>query len=98
MINLLANVGDIEDAGLIPGVGRSLGGGNGNPLQYSSLDNPRDREGWWATVQGVAGSQTQLSTHAHSVLTLCTKDCKGISPKINNDQQTYKNMLNTINR
>ena len=41
--NPLANAGDIRDAGLIPGLGRSPGGGNGNPLQYSGLENPMDR-------------------------------------------------------
>ena len=47
--------------GLIPGLGRSLGGGNGNPLQYSCLENPMDRGVWQATVNGVAKSRTQLS-------------------------------------
>jgi len=42
----------------IPGSGRSLGVGNGNPIQYSSLGNPMDRGAWWATVQGVAKSRT----------------------------------------
>ena len=50
-----ANVGD---AGLIPGLGRFPGGGNGNPLQYSCLENPRDRGAWQATVHGVSNSQT----------------------------------------
>ena len=49
------------DAGLIPGLGRSPGEGNGNPLQYSCLENPHDREAWWATVRGTAKGQTQLS-------------------------------------
>ena len=49
------------DAGLIPELGRSPGGGNGNPLQYSCLGNPMDRRPWWATVHGVAESWTQLS-------------------------------------
>ena len=56
--NLLANAGDAEDVGSIPGLGRSPG--NGNPLQYSCLDNPMDRGAWWATVQRVAKSQTWL--------------------------------------
>ena len=43
-----------EDAGLIPGMGRCPGGGNGNPTQYSCLENPMDRGAWWATVRGVA--------------------------------------------
>ena len=46
--------------GLIPGSGRSPGGGHGNPLQYSYLENPLDRRAWWATVYGVAKSRTQL--------------------------------------
>ena len=50
-----------EDPGLIPGLGRSPGKGNGNPLQYSCLENPMDREAWQATVHGVAKSWTQLS-------------------------------------
>ena len=53
-----ANGGDTEDGGLIPGLGRSPGGGHGNSLQYSSLENPMDRGDWWATVHRVAKSQT----------------------------------------
>ena len=52
---------EMWDAGLIPGSGRSPGGGNGNPCQYSCLKNPRDRESWWATVHGVAKSQKRLT-------------------------------------
>ena len=48
------NAGDAGDVGLIPGSGRSPGGGNGNPLQYSCLGNPMDRGTWQATVHGVA--------------------------------------------
>ena len=55
-----ANAGDIRDAGSIPGWGRSPGGGNGNPLQYSCLENPMDRGVWQAAVHGVAQSQTGL--------------------------------------
>ena len=55
-----ANARDIRDAGSIPGLGRSPGGGHGNPLQYSCLENPRDRGSWWATVHRVAKSWTQL--------------------------------------
>ena len=47
--------------GLIPGLGRSPGDGNGYPLLYSCLENPRDRGAWWATASGVANSRTQLS-------------------------------------
>ena len=47
---------------------RSPGEGNGNPLQYSCLENPMDREAWWATVHGIAKSQTQLSSWTHNSL------------------------------
>ena len=50
-----------EDLGSIPGLGRSPGGGNGNPLQYSCLGNPMDRGAWWAIVHGVEKSPTRLS-------------------------------------
>ena len=52
--NLPANAGDTRGAGLIPGSGRSSGKGNGNPLQYSCLENPMDRGAWQATVHEVA--------------------------------------------
>ena len=55
--NLSANAGDIRDVGSIPGSGRSPGGGHGNPLQYSCLENPMDRGDWWATVHRVTKSQ-----------------------------------------
>ena len=53
-----ANVGDIRNAGLIPGSGRAPGGGHGNALQFSCLENPMDRGAWWATVHGVMQSHT----------------------------------------
>ena len=59
-----ANAGD---AGLIPGLGRSPGGENGDPLQYSCWDNPLDRGAWWAIVHGVAKSWTRLK-----LLSICT--------------------------
>ena len=59
--NLPANAGDENDAGLIPVLGRYLGGGNGHPLQYSCLENPMGRADWRATVHGVAKSQTRLN-------------------------------------
>ena len=54
--NSPASAEDVRDTGLIPGSGRAPGGGHGNPLQYSCLENPTDREAWWATVHGVAES------------------------------------------
>ena len=62
----VCNAGAAQDVGLIPGSGRFPGGENGNPPQYSCLENPMDRGAWWATVHGVTKSQTrlkQLSTH-----------------------------------
>ena len=50
--NPLANAGGVKDTDLISGSGRSLGGGHGNPLQYSCLENPMDKGAWRATVQG----------------------------------------------
>ena len=58
--NLSANAGDIRDVGLIPGLGRSPGGGHGGPLQYSCLENPMDRGTWRATVHGVTKNRTRL--------------------------------------
>jgi len=55
--NLPASVGDVTDAGLIPGLGRFPGRGHGNPLQYSGLENPMDRGGRRARVHRVAKSQ-----------------------------------------
>ena len=67
--NLPANVGDVKDTGSIPESRRSSGGGYGNPLPYSCLENPTERGGWWAKIHRVAKSQThlkQLSTHTHT--------------------------------
>ena len=60
------NVGDL---GSIPGLGRSTGEGNGNPLQHSCLENPMDRGAWWATVHGVTESRTQLSNFTYLLMT-----------------------------
>ena len=56
-----ASAYNVGDPGSIPGLGRSPGEGNGNPLQYSCLENPMDGGAWWAAVHGVAKSQTWLS-------------------------------------
>ena len=52
---------EARDLGFIPGLGSSPGEGNGNPLQYSCLENSMDGEAWWVTVHGVAKSRTRLS-------------------------------------
>ena len=61
--NLSANAEDATDMGLMPGSGRFRGGGNGNPLQYSCLENPKDRGAWQVIVHRVTKSQTQLSVY-----------------------------------
>ena len=57
--NLLTNAGDTGEVGLIPGLGRSPGGGNGNPFQYSCLENFMDKGAWRAKVHGITRSQMQ---------------------------------------
>ena len=68
--NQSANAGDVRDVGLIPGLGRSPGVGNGNPLQCSCLKIPMDRGALWSTDHGVAKSKTQLMDweHTHTLL------------------------------
>ena len=70
--NLPVNEGDARDTGSIPGLGRSPGKGNGNPVQYSCLENSMDRGAWQATVHGVAKSCTWLiehtCTHSHPLI------------------------------
>ena len=58
--SLPTSAGDLREAGSIPGSGSSPGEEHGNPLQHSCLENPMDRGTWWATVYGVAKSQTRL--------------------------------------
>ena len=65
--NLPANSGDIGDAGLIPGPGRSTGGGHGSPLQYSCLENPLDREAWQTAAHSVAELDATEATE-HSIV------------------------------
>ena len=66
VMNLPANARDTGDAGSIPGLGRSPGGGNGNQLQYSCLGNPMDRGAWWAIDHGVTESDTTECVHVHA--------------------------------
>ena len=61
-----ANAGHIRDSSSFPGLGRSPGGGHGNPLQYSFLENPMDRGAWRATVHGVTKNWTQLGVWVHN--------------------------------
>ena len=61
------NASNTADPGSIPESGRYPGGGNGNPLQLSCMENPTDRGAWWATVHGVAKSRTQLGTRSLSL-------------------------------
>ena len=65
--NSPANAGGTRDVGLIPGLGRSPGGGNGNPLQNSCLENPMNRGAWWAAVQGghKESDTTKTTYHTH---------------------------------
>ena len=82
-----ANAGDVRDLGSIPGSGRSLGGGHGNPLQNSCLENFMDRGAWWATIHRVAKSRTRLkwlSKHACMYLGIFLKyngECSHVYPK-----------------
>ena len=65
-----ACAGEVKDMGLLPGLGRSPGRGNGYPLRYSCLENPTDRGAWWAMVHRVTKSWIQpkrCSMHAHSL-------------------------------
>ena len=78
-----ANTGDVRDEGSIPWSGRSPGGGHGNPLQYSCLENPMDRGAWQITVHIVAKSQTWLKrlsmpalTHTHTYLLMARYLCQ----------------------
>ena len=59
---------NVGDPGSIPGLGGFPGEGNGNPLQYSCLENPMDGGAWWATVHEVAKSQTQLSNFIFTLI------------------------------
>ena len=95
-----ANAGDIRDAGSIPSLGRSPGGGHGNSLQYSCLENPMDRGAWWAIVHGDAKSQTWLKwlcTHAciawHGVGDTCSQPAD-----LNNSTSPYLTLCTSTTR
>ena len=75
--NPLANAGDKRDTALIPGSGRSPGGGHDNPLQYSCLENPMDRGAWWATVHKGHKESDTLKRHGRAWQNLIFKICIG---------------------
>ena len=82
------NVGDL---GSIPGSGRSPGEGNGNPIQYSCLENPMDGGAWWATVHGVSKSRTRLSDFTFTFTFLLYSTGNYIQyPVINHNGKDYK--------
>ena len=74
--NLPASAGDVRDMGSISGLEGSPGGGRGNPLQYSCLENPTDRGAWWATVHGIAKSRTLLKQLACMNFQLISIRCR----------------------
>ena len=65
--NLPTSAEDAEDASLVPGLGRSPGGGHGNPLQYFCLENPMDRGAWRAAAHGIAKKTTKQLSTAYTV-------------------------------
>ena len=75
--NILAFAGDIRDVGSVPGSGRSTGGGYGNSLQYSCLENPMDRGSWQATSHGVAQNWTQTEATQHTYRCLGNQNLSG---------------------
>ena len=96
----LAN-SEIRDMGSIPGLGRSPGGGHGNPLQYSCLENPMDREAWWATIYRVPESQTWLKWRSMQASRFSSIICKKavlfplncLGTLVKNHLTTYANSL-----
>ena len=80
--NLPANAGDIRDPGSVPGLERSPGGGHGNPLQHSSLENPLDRGVWW--LQSTEWqSQTRLKRQHSTQISLLYSNCKTCLETVN---------------
>ena len=84
------NAIDTGDAGLIPGLGRSPAEGNGNPLQYSCLENPMDRGAWWATVHGVTKSQDMTEQTCTLLLKVISRYCLKKPSKIPVRNKSYE--------
>ena len=80
--NLPANARDLGDSNLIPGSGKSPGGGNDNPFQYSCLGNPMNRRAWRATLHRGTKNQTRLSTHACHPVVGDVDLSTGLSPRL----------------
>ena len=89
-----ASACNVGDPGSIPGSGRSPGGGNGNPLQYSCLENSMDGGAWWATVHGVAKSWTRLSDFTFNLNLKMT--ILGYNPQ--NKRNTHEFILTQIDK
>ena len=87
-----ASAGDVRDASPIPEWGRSPGGGHGNPLQYSCLENPMDRGAWRATFQMIAKSQTRLSGQLH-LLRLLLGNLQHPSHSLNQSHTVLEGLL-----
>ena len=90
------NAGDIGELGSILGLEKSPGVGNGNPFQYSCLENSMDRGAWWATVHGLAKSQKQLSerVHTHCISRQCL--LKVLTYSSPDDLQDFKMLNSTV--
>ena len=87
------------DPGSVPGLGISPGEGNGNPLQYSCLENPMDRRAWWATVRGIAKSRTRLSDftffHFHKSPCIPTAGLAPAPPRLS-EHIKHKNITTVV--
>ena len=86
----------VRDVGSILGLGRSLGVGNGNPLQYSSLENSTDKGAWWATVHGIAKSQTWMNAHTH--MNLYIQEDEQTPSRINTRRSTSRYVFIKISK
>ena len=87
-------IGNLRDVGLIPGSGRSPGGGHGKWPQYPCLGNPMDRAAWWATVHGIAKSQTRLKWLSGHSCTCCRKS--HWNDKVIDNCLSYSHLMYTL--